>query len=80
LLRAFACDLHTHRRSHQVFLVVGVCFGLLELNSFLFRFALSVVHILSLLGKNFFGLRLHQLFWEMNVADEYVYHVHMIFQ
>src|SRR6185369_12434305 len=46
LLGAFARDLDTDSRSHQIFLVVSMRFRLLELNALLFRLALSVVHVL----------------------------------
>src|SRR5215218_8807746 len=80
LLGAFARDLDTDSRRHKILLVVSLRLRLLELNALLFRFALSVVHVLTLLGEDFFRLRLHQFFRQMNVADEHVHHVDVILE
>src|SRR6185295_8961585 len=75
LLGAFARDLDTDSRSDQIFLIVSMRLRLLELNAFLFSLALSVVHVLPLLGEDLLSLRLHQLFRQMNVTDEHVNNV-----
>src|SRR6185295_13904937 len=80
LLGSFARNLDTDSRSHQIFLVVSMRLCLLELNALLFRLALSVVHVLTLLGEDLLRLRLHQLFRQMNVADEDVYYVNVILE
>ncbi len=80
LLGAFARDLHANCCGHEIFLVVSLRLGFLQLNAFLFRLALSVVHVLTLLGEDLLRLCFHQLFRQMNVADEHVHHVNVIFQ
>ncbi len=80
LLGAFARDFNADGRGHQIALIIGLRLGPLQLNAFLFGFALCVVHVLALLSQNLFGLRLHQLFRQMNVADQHVDYVNVILQ
>src|SRR5947209_3720620 len=65
---------------HQVALIVGVRLRLLKLDALVLGLALRVVHVLALLGEDFFGLRLHQLFGQVYVADEDVDNVHVVLQ
>src|SRR5215213_6317994 len=80
LLGAARGDFDADRRRHKVFLVVGVGAGLLKLYALLLGLALRVVHVLALLGENLLGLRLHQLFGKVYVADEDVDHVHVVLE
>src|SRR5437764_1118160 len=65
---------------HQVALIVCVRLRLLKLDALLLCLALRVGHVLAVLGEEFFGLRLHQLFGEVYVAYEDVDHVNVVLQ
>ena len=80
MLGAFAGYLNADRGRHQIALIVGLRLGLLELNAFLFSFTLRIEHVLFLLGENLLGLRLHQLFRQVDVTDEHIHHVNVILQ
>src|ERR1041385_1269948 len=80
LFGSLSGDFDTDSCGHQVALIVSLRLGLFQLNALVFCFTLGVVHVLALLSENLLSLRLHQLLRQMNVTDEYVYDVNMIFQ
>ena len=80
LLCALGRDFDADGFGHEVFLFVRIRFGLLKLNALIFGLALRVVHVLLLLGENLLGLRLHQLFRQMYMADQNVDDIHVILQ
>src|SRR5215213_741285 len=80
LLGSLAGDLDSDGDRHQIPLIVGLRPGLFELDAFLFRLALSVEHILSLLRQYLFRLRLHQLFRQVDVADKDVDHIDVVLE
>src|SRR5215510_320610 len=80
LLRALAGDLDAYRSRHQIALIVRLSLGLFELDAALFCFSLCVEHILPLFSKDLLSLSLHQLFRQMNVADQHIDHVDVILQ